>query len=170
MSAFNEAVNTAMRKLATQPRTIFVGQSVEYDGAAMYASLDGVPMHQRLEMPVIEDFQVGFCIGLAIKGLLPICMFPRMDFMLLAANQIVNHLDKLPLFGWYPKVILRTAVGQTKPLDAGPQHTQDHTSAFRSMLNTIDVIQVNTPDEVEDAYDLAIRSHRSTLVVEHPRL
>ena len=45
-------------------------------------------------------------------------------------NQLVNHLDKLPLWGWHPKVIIRTMVGQTTPLDAGPQHTQNHSDAF----------------------------------------
>jgi pyruvate dehydrogenase E1 component beta subunit len=167
---FNEAVNAAMRKLAAQPNALFVGQSVEYDGAAMHASLDGVPMRQRLEMPVAEDFQVGFCIGLALKGMLPICMFPRFDFVLLAANQLVNHLDKLPRFGWYHKVIIRTVVGQKTPLDAGPQHTQDHTAAFSLMLKSVDVARVSTPAQVEEAYDLAIRSPRSMLIVEHPGL
>ena len=47
--------------LAHEPRTIFVGQSVCFDGATIYDSLDGVPMAQRLEMPVIEDFQMGYC-------------------------------------------------------------------------------------------------------------
>jgi len=168
MSPFSQAVNQAMRKLAEDERTIFVGQSVAYDGAAIHASLDGVPMDKRLEMPVIEDFQVGFCIGLALQGKIPICIFPRIDFMLLAANQIVNHLDKLPVFGWDAKVIVRTTVGQKYPLDAGPQHTQDHTEAFRLMLRTTHVEQVRRADDVGRAYDAAMASKRSTLIVENP--
>ena len=91
MSNFKEAVNSAMLKLAEQENVIFVGQSVRYDGAAIFDSLKGVPMEKRLEMPVIEDFQMGFCTGLALAGKLPICIFPRIDFMLLCANQLVNH-------------------------------------------------------------------------------
>jgi len=161
-------VNVEMRRIAADPRALFVGQSVEYDGAAMYASLDGVPTAQRLEMPVIEDFQMGFCIGLALKGKLPICLFPRFDFMLLAVNQLVNHLDKLPIFGWEPKVIIRTTVGQKVPLDAGPQHTQNYTDAFRAMLLSIPVIQVRSAAEVTWAYDFAREAPRSVLVVENP--
>ena len=47
-SPFDRAVNAAMRQLAVDPRTVFVGQSVRYDGAAIYASLDGVPMDRRI--------------------------------------------------------------------------------------------------------------------------
>ena len=125
-------------------------------------------MEKRLEMPVIEDFQMGFCTGLALTGKLPICIFPRFDFMLLCANQLVNHLDKLPRFGWDAKVIIRTTVGAKFPLDAGPQHTQDYTVPFRMMLKTVRVEQVQTPEEVDLAYTRALAHHRSTLIVENP--
>lgn len=166
--AFKQAVNQAMLRLAQDERTVFVGQSVSYDGAAIHASLEGIPWDKRLELPVIEDFQVGYCTGLALMGKIPVCIFPRMDFMVLALNQLINHLDKLPVFGWHPKVIIRTTVGQKLPLDAGPQHTQNHTQAFRLMLNNIEVHHVTKPWEVTDAYDAAINSEGSTLIAENP--
>lgn len=168
MSPFSEAVNQAMRMLAQDERTVFVGQSVAYDGAAIHASLDGIPKDRRIELPVIEDFQVGFCIGLALTGKVPVCIFPRFDFMLLAANQIVNHLDKLPHNGWQAKVILRTVVGQKQPLDAGPQHTQNHTLAFRSMLQSVFVEEVNRANDVLPAYRRALDAKYSSLIVENP--
>ena len=167
---FADAVNAAMLRLAADPRTVFVGQSVRWGGAAMYASLEGVPMAQRMEMPVAEDFQLGFCLGLALMGRRPVCLFPRMDFLLLAANQLVNHLDKVTLFGWpAPPLIIRTTVGQKTPLDAGPQHTQNHTDAFRLMLSRIVVMHVRTPEEVEVAYeDYVWTSPWPRLIVENP--
>ena len=157
-----------MRWLAEDPRTVFVGQSMRYDGAAIYHSLDGVPMDKRIEMPVVEDFQLGYCTGLSLIGKLPICIYPRMDFMLLCMNQLVNHLDKLPMFGWRPKVIIRTRVGQKKPLDAGPQHTQNHTFAFRQMLTTVDVVELRDARDVLPAYEMAARAKHSTIIVENP--
>ena len=172
MTAFAAAVNDAMRMLATDPRTVFVGQSVRYDGAAIYHSLDGVPMEKRVEFPVVENLQLGYCTGLSLTGKLPICIYPRMDFMLLAMDQLVNHLDKLPLYGWTPRVIIRTRVGQkTKdgvPMDAGPQHTQNYTHAFRQMLTTVQVYQLRRAEDVMPAYELALASKRSTLIVEMP--
>lgn len=156
-----------MRLLAEREDTVFVGQSVRYDGAAIYHSLDGVPMEKRVEFPVVENLQFGYCTGLSLTGKLPICIFPRMDFMLYAMDQLVNHLDKLPIFGWHPKVIIRCRVGQTKPLDAGPQHTQNHTEAFRLMLKTVKVLEVRAPGEVTQAYAIALQNKYSTLIVEN---
>jgi len=168
MSLFKKAVNQAMLMLAADPRTIFVGQSVRYDGTAMYASLDGVPMDKRVEMPVIEDFQLGYCTGLALMGKIPICLYPRFDFLMLAMNQLVNHLDKLPLFGWQPKVIIRTVVGSKTPLDAGPQHTQNHSLALSKMLKSVEVIECLHPETVTWAYHYAMQTSRPTLIVECP--
>lgn len=166
--SFRSSVNQAMLKLSADPRSVFVGQSVRYDGAAIYHSLAGVPMEKRVEFPVCENLQLGYCTGLALAGKLPICIFPRMDFMLLAMDQLINHLDKLPGFGWHPKVILRCRVGQKKPLDAGPQHTQNYTYPLRQMLTTIEVLEVRNAKHVTEAYDLAIENKHSTLIVENP--
>ena len=168
MSSFKEAVNESMLRLAEDERTVFVGQSVRYDGAAIFDSLNGVQMEKRLEMPVAEDFQMGYCIGLALTGKIPVCIYPRMDFMLLCLNQLVNHLDKLPGFGWNPKIIIRTTVGARAPLDAGPQHTQNHTEAFRLMLTTIPVVEVRTAVQVLVAYAEAMKHDGSTVIVENP--
>jgi pyruvate/2-oxoglutarate/acetoin dehydrogenase E1 component len=126
-------INKAMLMLAEQPNAVFVGQGVRYGGVATYRDLEGVPDKQRIEFPVAEELQLGCCIGLSLQGYLPICIFPRMDFMLRAADQLVNHLDKLAAMScgqFVPKVIIRTRVGSKTPLDAGPQHTNDHTDAF----------------------------------------
>ena len=156
-----------MLVLADEESTIFIGQSVAYDGAAIYRSLDGVPKNKRLEFPVVENLQIGYCTGLSLTGKLPICIFPRFDFLLLAMDALVNHLDKLPAFGWTPKVIIRARVGQKKPLDAGPQHTQNYSNEFRHMLRSVEVLEVCTPKQVLEAYALALENKHSTLVVEN---
>jgi pyruvate/2-oxoglutarate/acetoin dehydrogenase E1 component len=159
-----------MHLLARDDRSIFIGQSVCYDGAAIYHSLDGVPMDKRMEFPVVENLQLGYCTGLSLTGKLPICIYPRMDFMLLAMDALVNHLDKLPMFGWNPKVIIRARVGQKKPLDAGPQHTQNYTDAFRQMLTTVAVLELRRAEDVLPTYERALRSKRSTIIVENPHV
>ena len=164
---FAVAVNDAMRRLAEDPRTVFVGQSVRYDGAAIYHSLDGVPMEKRVEFPVAEDLQLGYCTGLALAGKLPICIYPRMDFLLLAMSQLVLHLNNLPRYGWRPKVIIRCRVGQKKPLDAGPQHTGNYTELLRPLLTTMNVEEARTPQQVVHAYSWAMQSELSTLIVEN---
>jgi len=91
-----------------------------------------------------------------------------MDFMLLAMDQLVNHLDKLPRYGWRTKMIIRTTVGQKRPLDAGPQHTQNHTEAFKRMCKSIGVVEVRTPTEVLIAYSIALTAKSSKFIIENP--
>lgn len=171
LSSYAEEVTRAMGYLAADPRTLFVGQAVRYDGQLLHKTLRDVPMERRIEMPVIEDFQLGYCTGLALEGFIPVSIFPRWDFLLLAANQLVNHLDKIPLMsGFKPKVIIRTAVGDTTPLNPGPQHTQNHTAAFRRMLKTVQVIEVETPEQVRQGYKRALSLPQSCIVVEHMRM
>lgn len=157
-----------MAMLAEHPKTLFVGQAVKYPGQVAFKSFEGVPMERRVEMPVCEDFQVGFCTGLAMEGYIPVSFFPRWDFLIIAANQIINHLDKIPLMtGFRPKVIIRTAVGRTKPLDPGPQHTQNHTHAIRQMLKTMQVYELFNKNYIFDTYRMALDSPESCIVVEH---
>jgi len=166
---FKQAITDSMTMLAKHPKAVFVGQNVRYDGQAAWDTFSGVPMGKRIEMPVAEDFQLGFCIGLSLQGYIPISFYPRIDFLILACNQLVNHLDKIPMMSDYqPKVLIRTTVGQKNPLDAGLQHTQNHTEALKLMLNTIQVYEVRTPEEVTDAYLYAYGSLASTLIIENP--
>ena len=157
-----------MTMLAQHPLTLFVGQTMRFGGQAMFPTFHAVPMDKRIELPVAEDFQMGFCTGLALEGFIPVSVYPRWDFLLLAANQLVNHLDKLPLMGDFrPKVIIRTGVGPQVPLDAGPQHTQDHTAAFSLILKTVEVLEIRTTEEVLPCYQDALACEGSVLVVEH---
>src|SRR5215469_7304678 len=98
--SYHDALCRAMKLLADVPNTVFVGQGM-VGGTSMYSTLIDVPMEKRLEFPVAEDFQMGFCIGLALDGMLPIAIFPRFNFLLLALNQLINHLDRLPLYSDY---------------------------------------------------------------------
>jgi pyruvate/2-oxoglutarate/acetoin dehydrogenase E1 component len=162
--SYADEVTKAMEWLGNQPMTVFVGQQVRFDGQRLHATLKGVPMERRIEMPVAENFQMGFCTGLALEGYIPISVYPRFDFLLLAADALINHLDKLPLMGGFkPKVIIRTAVGSSKPLDPGHQHTQDHTEAFRKMLHTVEIFEITKP--MED-YQAAFHHPGSVLCVE----
>lgn len=164
--SYASELRRAMATIAQEPNSIFVGQAVRYPGQAAFPTFADVPMEKRVELPVAEDFQAGFCMGLALEGLLPLCFYPRWDFALLAANQIVNHIDKAKWLGWNAKVIIRTAVGWRAPHDQGPQHRQDYSEPFRAMCEEANVLEIKTEEEVMPAYEMALYSERSTILVE----
>ena len=161
-----------MEYLASDPRTVFLGQAVACPGTAMFGTLKKVAPDKLLELPVAEEMQMGMSTGLALAGHVPVSLFPRWNFLLLAVNQLVNHLDKLPIIsngGYQPKVIIRTGIGSERPLHPQHMHVGDFTDAFRMMCRTIDVIRLDEPQDIFPAYQKALErtDGRSTLLVEH---
>jgi pyruvate/2-oxoglutarate/acetoin dehydrogenase E1 component len=147
-----------MEYISQDNHSIFLGQAVAVDGTAMRNTLANVPIERLLEVPVEEDFQLGISIGLALHGYTPISIFPRWNFLLLATNQIVNHLDKLKeIIGpnQRSKVVIRTGIGSVRPLHPGPQHTGDFTGAFKLMCPNIDVVRLDNSNDIFPAYQKA---------------
>jgi len=163
-----DQLRKAMALVAEHPDTLFVGQAVRYSGQRAFGTFADVPMERRIEMPVAEDFQAGFCTGLALEGYIPLSFYPRFDFLLIAANAIVNHLDKVAAMSDFkPKVIFRTAVGTRKPLDPGLQHIQNHTHGMRQMLKHIPVEELKRAEDIMPAYKWALNAQHSVIMVEY---
>ena len=156
----------SMNFLSRHPKTIFLGQSVKYSGNSIYASLKDVPQKKRIELPVFEDVQMGMTIGLAMQGFVPITCFPRFDFLILALNQLVNHADKIDHLTnnqFKSKIIIRTLVGAKHPLDAGPQHTQDHTEALKKLLLNTKIIKINKNSNILKEYLLPFKNKKDKI-------
>ena len=169
---YKDELIKAMNWLAEKEDTVFLGQACKVSGHSISSTLVEVPLEKRVELPVFEETQLGISTGMALEGFTTITMYPRFDFFILACNQLVNHLDKMQEMSkgeMRPRVIIRVSVGAKKPLDAGPQHTQNHTEAFRKMLTNVDVVELKEPEDVfpafKDAYEK--QNSRATLVVEY---
>src|SRR5215472_8834215 len=170
MKYFDE-LKRSMIFLAQDPRTIFLGQAVAVAGTAMTNTLKDVPKDRLIELPVAEEMQMGMATGLALTGLVPVSIFPRWNFLLLAINQLVNHLDKIHVMsngGYKTKAIIRTGIGSQRPLHPQHQHVGDFTEAIRAMCTTIEVIRLDEPSDIYPAYQKALwrEDRRSTLLVE----
>jgi pyruvate/2-oxoglutarate/acetoin dehydrogenase E1 component len=168
---YYEELQKAMSLLAEHPKTMFIGQAVEYEGTGLYDSLKHLPNNKRIELPVAEYLQSGIANGMAIEGMIPVSTFPRWNFLLMGTDQIVNHLDKFSTMSsgkCTPKVIIRVAVGSESPVDPQCQHKGNFVEAFRSMTKTLDIIELNEPEEILPAYELALNRQdgRSTILVE----
>lgn len=172
MGKYFDELSRAMTYLGEQPDTMFLGQAVEYKGTAMTNTLADVPRDKLLEMPVDEEMQMGITNGLAVAGTVPISIYPRWNFLLLTTNQLINHLDRFPIFShgeYAPKVIIRTGVGSERPLHPQAQHVGDFTEAFRLILKNIEVIRLEEPEDIFDAYHKAYHrtDGKNTLLVEY---
>jgi len=171
MKYFDE-LKRSMELLASNPRTIFIGQAVAVAGTAMTNTLNGVPRDRLIELPVAEELQMGMTTGMALAGLIPVSIFPRWNFLLCAINQLVNHLDKIQVMsnaGYRTNAIIRTGIGSQRPLHPQHQHVGDFTEALRAMCSTIELIRLDEPEEIYPAYERALLRDdgRSTILVEY---
>ena len=162
----------AMDFLAENPQTIFLGQAVEYPGTVMSATLKNIPKEKLLEIPVAEELQLGITNGLALNNFIPVSIFPRWNFLLLATNQLINHLDKFEVMSqglFKTKVIIRTSIGSQRPLHPQHQHVGDFTEAFKKVLSMVDIIRLEEPKDIIPAYEKALERDdgKSTILVEY---
>lgn len=172
---YHEEINKAMKWLSKKKDVVFMGQTVSYPGSSMYNSLKSISKKKKIELPVFENTQMGMSIGMALKGYVPVSVFPRMDFLICAMDQLVNHLDKIyEMSGceFTPGVIIRTQVGATEPLWPGLQHCQDHSKPLDKMLDAVHVKRLKKPEDIFEEYQNAyIRASigQSTILVEYPQ-
>ena len=140
---YKDELIRSMEWLSEKEDTFFLGQSVKYSGNAIYNTLSTLPSEKLIELPVFEEIQMSMSTGMAMNGLVPISCFPRFDFLMRCMDSLVNHLDKMQVMTentFKPKVIIRTSIGSTNPLNGGVQHTQDYTKVFKDILTEVDVI------------------------------
>jgi pyruvate/2-oxoglutarate/acetoin dehydrogenase E1 component len=166
-----EELQKAMSLLAKHPKTLFIGQAVEYEGTGLYDSMAHLPTNKKLELPVAEYLQSGLANGMAIQGMIPVSTYPRWNFLLMGVDQIVNHLDKFTTMSsgkLNPKVIIRVAVGSERPVDPQCQHKGNFATAFSNMTQNINIVILNEPEDIVPAYENALNREDgvSTILVE----
>ena len=171
MAKYYDELKRAMEFLGKQPDTFFLGQAVEYKGTAMTNTLKDISREKLLEMPVDEEMQMGITNGLALNGTVPVSIYPRWNFLLLATNQLVNHLDRMTEYShgqYVPKAIIRTSVGSERPLNPQAQHVGDFTDGYRLILKNTEVIRLNEPEDIFPAYQKAYNraDGKCTILVE----
>jgi pyruvate/2-oxoglutarate/acetoin dehydrogenase E1 component len=160
-----------MTKLGEMDNTVFLGQQILFPGNPMSGTLIDVPKEKMIELPVMEDSQMGMSLGMAMAGKFVVTFYPRWDFLICAANQLVNHVDKIELMSngqWKPNIIIRVAKGSEIPLNPGPQHRGNYLNEFQSITQTIKFFDCLTVDDIETAYNHAINEGGITLINEYP--
>ncbi len=117
--------------------------------------------------PLSEDAMTGVAIGAAMAGYRPIHVHIRMDFMLLAMNQLINMGAKAHyMYNGQVKVplVIRTQIGRS--WGQGAQHSQ----ALHSMFMHVPGLKVVAPSTAYDAKGAlisAIRDNNPVVFMEH---
>lgn len=119
------------------------------------------------ETPLCEDTMVGFGLGAAISGLKPIHIHTRVDFLVLAMNQLVNMVSsyrygiarniKIPL-------VIKAIVG--RGWGQGFQHSKSLHSIF-SHIPGLKIVMPTTPRDAKGLLIAAIRDNNPIIFIEH---
>jgi pyruvate/2-oxoglutarate/acetoin dehydrogenase E1 component len=159
--------------LGEQQDTVFIGQQVLWHGNPMSTTIGNVPKDKIIELPVMEESQMGMSLGMAMAGNFVITFYPRWDFLICATNQLVNHVDKIGLMSggkWNPNMIIRLGKGSDKPLDPGHQHRGNYINEFKSLCPNIKFHDLLTHGNIESIYRDAYTNGGIHIIVEYPEL
>lgn len=144
--------------LANHEEVFAIGQglwSPWYVGSSM-TDLDKEFGRERvIDTPVSELATTGIAVGAALGGYRPIVIHPRMDFMILAIDPIVNQAAKWHhMLGGGAKVPVTIRGIVNRGGEQGAQHSQ----ALHSWFAHIPGLRVVMPASPTDARDLLIAS------------
>lgn len=120
--------------------------------------------------PLSEDAMTGVAIGMSLAGLRPIHIHIRMDFLMLAMNQLINVAAKARyMYGGQVKIpiVIRCMIG--KSWGQGAQHSQGLYPLFMNIPG-FKIVAPTTPYDAKGCLIQAIRDNDPVLYVEHRML
>jgi acetoin:2,6-dichlorophenolindophenol oxidoreductase subunit beta len=155
--SYGTAIRAGFAYLLTHHPEVFVmGQglwSPWYVGNSMGELEIDFGKDRVIDTPVSEQACTGAAVGAAVAGRRPIVVHPRMDFMLLAVDQIVTQAAKWSsMFGGRSTapVVIRGIVNR------GGEQGAQHSQALHSWFAHIPGLRVAMPASVADARDLLV--------------
>ena len=168
---YKDALAEGLLEAMSQDENIIVmGQSAE-DPVAMFGTL--APALKKFperffEMPLSEGGITGWGTGAAIGGLKPVMTHHRNDFLLLAADQIINHAAKWMYDHRTPVPwTIRSIVGR------GWGQASQHSQSLQAIFAHIPGLKIVMPATAYDAKGLLISSILEpcpVISIEHRRL
>jgi pyruvate dehydrogenase E1 component beta subunit len=165
--AIREAVDQSM---ARDPRVFIIGEGVP-DPKAIFGTTAGLRekygSKRVFDMPLAENGLTGICVGAALSGMRPIMVHQRIDFALLAMDQLVNNAAKWHyMFDGKASVPLVVRVIVGRGWGQGPQHSQSLQGLF-AQIPGLKVVMPTTAHDAKGMLLSAIADDNPVLFIEH---
>jgi pyruvate dehydrogenase E1 component beta subunit len=162
--AIREAIDQAM---VHDPRVFVIGLDAD-DKFGVFGSMANMTHPERIiGTPVSENAMTGVALGAALSGMRPIFIHLRVDFMMLAMDQIVNYIAKwrymtqgqvkVPL-------VIRAVIG--RGWGCGAQHSGTLQSLF-AHIPGLKVVMPTTSYDVKGLFLAAIKDDWPVIFIEH---
>lgn len=168
---FTQAVREGLdQAMELDSRVIVIGEGVP-DPKAIFNTTAGLREkygpRRVFDMPLSENGVTGICIGAALSGMRPVMVHQRIDFAMLAMDQLVNNAAKWHyMFDGKATVplVVRLIVG--RGWGQGPQHSQ----SLQAMFAQVPGLKVVMPTTAHDAKGMlisAIEDDNPVIFIEH---
>lgn len=166
--SYAKAIDEALvQKMDRDPSVFIYGLGVpdhKYIFGSVESAVKRYP-NRCLDMPLSEDAMVGFGIGAAVNGMRPVNTHIRVDFMLLAMNQLVNMASSYRYTGGGSvPLVIRAIVG--RGWGQGCHHSKSLHSYFAHVPG-LRVIAPTTPHQVKGLMIEAIETNDPVVILEH---
>jgi len=156
--------------LAKDPRVYLMGLGVP-DPKGIFGTTLGLQEkygpNRVMDMPTAENGLTGIAIGSAIAGMRPVMVYQRVDFALLALDQIVNSAAKWHyMYGGKKSIplVLRMIIG--RGWGQGAQHSQSLQSWFAHVPG-LKVVMPATPHDAKGLLLGSIEDNNPVVFLEH---
>jgi len=171
VASYKDALREAMHQAMASDPTVFVLGVGVPSHAKIFGTTEGLVEtfgpERCFDTPISEEAMTGFALGAAISGMRPIHVHIRIDFLMLAINQLVNNISsyaystggkmKAPL-------VIRAIIG--RGWGQGFQHSKAMISQFTHVPG-LKVIAPTSPSDAKGMLTAAIRDDNPVVCLEH---
>ncbi len=169
--AYRDAVVEALdEEMERDESVLLLGEDVGFLGGNFKTSVGLLDKYGDLrckDTPISEQGFVGMAVGMAITGLRPVVELMFSDFLLVAADQVINQAAKIRyMSGGQVTVpmVIRTPIG------AGRSSAAQHSQSMQAMVSHfpgLKVVVPSTAQELKGLMKTAIRDDNPVIVFEH---
>tara|TARA_A100001011_G_scaffold400493_1_gene515501 strand:- start:447 stop:1535 length:1089 start_codon:yes stop_codon:yes gene_type:complete len=166
-AAINDALILAGKK---NKNVIYFGEGID-DPSSFYGTTKNLFKNfgksRVIEMPLSENGIIGIAIGASMRGKIPIINLHRVEFALLAIEQIFNNAAKLHFISngsHNVPIVIRLVIG--RGWGQGPEHSQ----SLENIFSSIPGLKVLIPSFANDFKGMllsAIEDKNPTIIIEH---
>jgi len=168
---FVEALNEAMDVCLERRRDVYLMGLGVPDPVGIFGSTKGLRekygAERVLDMPISENAMTGVALGSCLVGMRPVMTHMRLEFAMLAIDQICNQAAKWHyMFGGRSRVpiTLRLIVG--RGWGQGPQHAQS-LHAWFAHVPGLKVVMPFTPYDAKGLLISAVEDDNPVVFIEH---
>ena len=166
-----QAINEAIDQCMVSDSSVYIMGLGVPDPKGIFGTTSGLQQKHGnsrvLDMPLSENGMTGVAIGSALTGMRPIMVHQRIEFFLLAMEQIINQASNWHyMFGGQMSMplVIRLIVG--RGWGQGPQHSQSLQALF-AHIPGLKVVMPSTPYDAKGLLISSIEDNNPVIFIEH---